>query len=283
MNYRHAFHAGNFADVVKHAIATRILVYQTLKPAPLRFIDTHAGLGRYDLAAPEALRTGEWQGGVGRLLAEPIPTDAAALLEPYLATIGPRDAEGRPSVYPGSPALAQALLRPSDRLLLNELHPEDVAALRRTAGRDRRVMITADDAYQALLSAVPPPERRGLVLIDPPFEAKDEFSALQTAFLKAHRRWATGTFLLWYPIKSPPDINAFADALVASGVRRILQMHLVVDTIGLQAGPLGGCGLIAVNPPFRLQREAETLLPFLAQRLARNGAGSWSARVLVGE
>ncbi|RYB07685.1 23S rRNA (adenine(2030)-N(6))-methyltransferase RlmJ [Lichenibacterium ramalinae] len=282
MNYRHAFHAGNFADVVKHALLARILAYMIAKPAPLRFVDTHAGLGVYDLSGDEASRTGEWRGGIGRLAAAAVPADLGEILAPYLAAVGPAGPDGSWRTYPGSPAVAQWLLRPEDRLTLCELHPEDVETLRANMGRDRRVRVLAGDGYGALNAALPPPERRGLVLIDPPFEKPGEFDALQAALVRAYRKWPTGTYMAWYPLKDRAAVGRFVNGVAVAGLRRILQIHLLVgDPDG---GPLAGSGLVVINPPFTLKAEAEALLPWLAATLGRPGEPTeWTARWLAGE
>lgn len=281
MNYRHAFHAGNFADVAKHALLSRVLHYLLRKPGALRFLDTHAGIGRYDLAGGEASRTGEWRSGIGAPALWNAPPPVADLLAPYLDAVGPRDAGGRPLSYPGSPALAQALLRPHDRIALCELHRADAEALRIALGRDRRITVMQRDGYAALKALLPPPERRGLVLIDPPFEDPDEFDRLTTAFLAAHRKWPIGTYLLWYPIKDGAAVTRFAGALQQAGIPRILQCHLFVGDDG-KAG-LAGMGLVAVNPPHVLRAEADALLPFLAAALGRSPEAAWSCRLLAGE
>ncbi len=284
MNYRHAFHAGNFADVFKHALLARILVHLTRKPAAIRFIDTHAGIGRYDLAADAASRTGEWRGGIGRLDPEAAPPAARDLLAPYLDAVGPRDGAGMPASYPGSPAMAQRLLRDGDRMTLCELHPADAGTLRAAMGRDKRVKVVRLDGYTALKAFVPPPERRGVVLVDPPFETPDEFERLANGLSAAHRRWPTGIYMLWYPLKDRAGIKRFVDALARSGIPRILQVHLAVDDITASGeGPLGGCGLGIVNPPFGFEDELGVLMPFLAHALGRDGRGSWSGRMLAGE
>ena len=282
MNYRHAFHAGNFADVFKHALLARVLSYMVQKPAPLRFVDTHAGLGVYDLAGDEATRTGEWREGVGRIEPSAVPEALAGTLAPYLAAVGPRGADGTWRQYPGSPAVAQWVLRPEDRMTLCELHPEDAEALRRNMGRDPRVRVLASDGYAALNAVLPPPERRGLVLVDPPFEKSREFDALLSAILGAHRRWPTGSYMMWYPLKDRAAVGRFSGALAGSGMKRVLQLHLLVGDP--EAGPLAGAGLAFVNPPYTLRDEAEILLPWLAEVLARPGQrGDWTARWLAGE
>lgn len=283
MNYRHAFHAGNFADVFKHALLARVLTYMIQKPTPLRYIDTHAGLGLYDLASAEAERTGEWRDGIARLAAKAAPTEVRELLGPYLAVVGPTDPEGKPPVYPGSPVMAQRLLRSQDRIALCELHPGDAAILKENMGRDRRVKTTTLDGYMGLNAFVPPPERRGLVLIDPPFEAPGEFDRMLAALIGAHRKWQTGTYMAWYPIKDHLAVSRFAQSLASSGIRRILQLHLFVTAHVAAEGPLAGCGLVAVNPPFTLKQDAEMMLPYLAEVLGKRGAGTWAARTLSGD
>ena len=282
MNYRHAFHAGNFADVVKHALLARILAYLVQKPAPLRFVDTHAGLGIYDLSGEEASRTGEWRAGIARIDPAAVPPALAEILEPYLAAVGPAGPDGSWRSYPGSPAIAQWVLRPEDRMTLCELHPDDAETLRAAMGRDRRVKVLAGDGYRALNALLPPPERRGLVLIDPPFEKPGEFDALAGALLRAWRKWPTGTYMAWYPLKDRAAVGRFGHGLAAAGLRRLLQVHLLVGDP--DAGPLAGSGLVVVNPPFTLRDEAEALLPWLAERLGRPGEPTeWTVRWLAGE
>jgi 23S rRNA (adenine2030-N6)-methyltransferase len=268
MNYRHAFHAGNFADVVKHAVLCRILVHLRDKPAAFRVIDSHAGAGRYELTGPEASRTGEWRDGIDRLLQAELAPPVRALLKPYLDAVAELNPGGRLAVYPGSPALVQALLRRQDRLIACELEPQAAAALERQLRGDRRAKAIAIDGWTALAAYVPPVERRGLVLIDPPFEQPDEFSRLAQGLATAHRKWATGCYLLWYPIKDPVAVTAFARRLARSGIGRMLRMELIAAPAAPDGG-LHGCGLIAVNPPWTLHDELETLLPGLAQALSR--------------
>ena len=274
MNYRHAFHAGNFADVVKHVLLTRMLAYLAQKPAPFRYIDTHAGIGRYDLTGVEATRSGEWRDGIGRLASHRAAPDVADLLAPYLTAVGPCDREGRPLAYPGSPAIAQHLLRPQDRLLLCELHPQDVTALRATMARDRRVKVLAVDGYQGLRASLPPPERRGLVLIDPPFEQPGEFEQLTAALADAIRRWAGGTYALWYPLKDDDRVGAFLPRLKALGFKKSIELELT----GGPGPGLRGSGLFIVNQPYTLRREAELLLPHLASAFGGRNAG-WRWRI----
>jgi 23S rRNA (adenine2030-N6)-methyltransferase len=284
MNYRHAFHAGNFADVVKHVLLARILVYMMRKDAPLRFIDTHAGVGRYDLSGNEAKRSGEWRYGVARLKDASPPPAIAALLEPYLKALGPLDAQGRTKAYPGSPAIAQELLRAQDRIALSELHPEDRAALVVHMGHDARLSIVEIDGYVALNAWLPPKERRGLVLIDPPYEEVNEPKRVAEALARALAKWPTGTYALWRPIKDRRDDARFLNAIGAIGAPNILQMELDVGHIPPTAHslePLTRTGLLVVNPPHILIDEARALLPWLATLLAREGHGASSCSWLT--
>jgi 23S rRNA (adenine2030-N6)-methyltransferase len=284
MNYRHAFHAGNFADVFKHALLTRILVYLMRKDAPLRFLDTHAGIGRYDLTGAQAQRSGEWRHGIARLKDAKPPAPIAALLEPYLKAIGPLDAQGRTKAYPGSPAIAQDLLRTQDRIALCELHPEDRAALVANMGHDARLSIVEIDGYVALNAWLPPMERRGLVLIDPPYEAVNEAKHVAQALAGALAKWPTGTYALWRPIKDRREDARFLNAIAAIGAPGILQCELDVGHIPPTANspdPLTRTGLIIVNPPHILIDEARLLLPGLARLLAREGHGASSCSWLT--
>lgn len=276
MNYRHAFHAGNFADVVKHAVLSRIVAYLKEKPAAFRVIDTHAGAGLYDLASAEASRTGEWRGGIGKLAPGELPPPVRGLLAPYLdaiAAFNPGAANGESlKVYPGSPALVRHWLRAQDRLVVCEAEPAAAHALGSRMRGDKRVRAVTIDGYTALNAYVPPKERRGLVLVDPPFEQVGEFTRLEQALATAHRKWPTGIFLLWYPLKDARATQAFARNLSRLAISRILRAELTVP--GREAQKLGGTGLIAVNPPWTLPGELTVLLPALAQALGGDAGRS---------
>jgi 23S rRNA (adenine2030-N6)-methyltransferase len=283
MNYRHAFHAGNFADVFKHVLLTRMLLYLGRKPAPFRYLDTHSGIGLYDLHGEDARRGAEWQDGIGRIDPAAMPEPVHALMAPYLDIVGPRDRDGRPSLYPGSPMLAMGLSRPGDRLTLCELHPADADRLRVNLGKTGRAKVVTIDGYAALNAYVPPPERRGLVLIDPPFELRTEFQSMVEGLRAAHRKWPTGIYALWYPLKDQDGVTRFTRDLVATGLKRVAQVDLVVDGAALRSGHLGGCGMILVNPPYSIEEEARVLLMFLSRCLGRSEPGSWTWRWLSGE
>src|SRR5262249_31073260 len=212
MNYRHAYHAGNFADVLKHAVLALVLQYLQRKEAPLRVIDTHAGAGRYGLTTPQAAKTGEWQAGIARLLgpnAEPLPQQAAWHLRPYLDAVRAANPSNTLGVYPGSPAIALRFLRAHDTLIANELNCEERARLQQVVGGDHRVKVMGLDAWVALKALLPPKERRGVILIDPPFEERGELQTMATGLAHALQRFATGLYLAWYPIKDPKPIARF--------------------------------------------------------------------------
>ena len=278
MNYRHAFHAGNFADVVKHVTLARALAHLKEKPAAFRVIDTHAGAGLYDLAGPQAARSGEWKSGIGRLLDAPLEAALRALIAPYLDAVAAFNPGGRLAAYPGSPALIRAWLRPQDRLVACELEPGAAGALAGAMRGDARVKVVAIDGYTALNAYVPPKERRGLVLIDPPFEAPDEFARLTGALAGAHRKWPTGVYLVWYPLKDARATARFARALSGLAIPRILRAELTIGEVAAspRATPrLAGTGLIVVNPPWRLEEELRRLLPVLATVLGEGGRGTF--------
>jgi 23S rRNA (adenine2030-N6)-methyltransferase len=273
MNYRHAFHAGNFADVLKHAVLAQILDHLNAKPAPYRVVDSHAGIGSYDLSADAATRTGEWRNGIARVLGATLEPELQAFLAPYLAVVERANTPGSLQAYPGSPMIVAEMLRAGDRLFANELHPEDGAELAALFARDRRVKVTGEDGYSSLRSLLPPPERRGLAVIDPPFEALDEFARLAGAVADAHRRFATGIVVAWYPMKDLGAVARFHAAVEAAGVERVLRVESWVRTPG-GTGPLAGAGLLVVNPPWRLADMAGAAMPALAARLSDgNGAG----------
>jgi 23S rRNA (adenine2030-N6)-methyltransferase len=282
MNYRHAFHAGNFADVFKHAVLVRMLVHLRQKPAPFRVIDTHAGAGRYDLAGPEALRSGEWRAGIARLTAAPLLDEARALLAPYLDAVAALNPPAALRSYPGSPELVRAFLRPQDRLVACELEPNAAAQLAHLLQGDRRSKAVAIDGWTALNAYVPPKERRGLVLVDPPYEKTDDFPRLAQALAGAHRKWASGSYLVWYPIKEREAPDALARQLRRAGLSKVLRAELGVAATG-ESERLHACGLIVVNPPWTLADELKILLPMLADVLSPGGGGSHRVDWLMGE
>ena len=261
MNYRHAFHAGNFGDCVKHALLIWLIRALHRKPAPIAILDTHAGIGRYDLTTGPATRTGEASRGILRLMDDP-----PEALSDYVTLV--RDL----GLYPGSPAIARALLRPRDRLICCELHPEDVVALKHLFAGDGQVAVHRRDAWEALGALLPPAERRGLVLIDPPFEAADEFDKLAAGLRLGHSRFSGGVFAAWYPIKHRAPVRAFHIAMRESGIRDIVVAELFLRE-PLDAARLNGAGLLVVNPPYRFEAQAAPILAALLERLGTREPG----------
>ena len=272
MNYRHSFHAGNFADVMKHALIVRILLHLARKETPFRVVDTHAGIGRYDLAGPDAQRTREGEGGIERL-GEPLAPDAEALLAPYRAVVAATRARHGPTAYPGSPAIIREMLRRDDRAVFVEKHPEDAATLRERFNAVRNIKVLHLDGWVALGSLVPPKERRGLVLVDPPYEEPHEGARAVARMAHALGKWPTGIFALWYAVKQPAGADALARDFARAVSKPALRLELAIGAPA-DSPRLGGSGMIVVNPPWTLASEAETLLPALAERLAVGvGAG----------
>jgi 23S rRNA (adenine2030-N6)-methyltransferase len=272
MNYQHAFHAGNFADVHKHAVLARILVYLRQKPAAFRIIDSHAGAARYDLFADEAARSGEWRGGIARLWQARQQqsrdwVSVEPLLSPYLDAVAACNADGGLRTYPGSPLIAQHFIRPQDRLIACEIEPRSAALLAATLRGDRRVKTLAIDGWTAIAAYVPPKERRGLVVVDPPFEDAADFIRLSTTLADAHRKWPTGIYMLWYPIKAREASQALARRLQRLQIAKILRCELTVLPLRTD-GALAGSGLIVVNPPFTLEADLQIMLPALTRLLA---------------
>jgi 23S rRNA (adenine2030-N6)-methyltransferase len=282
MNYRHAFHAGNFADVHKHAVLVRILAHLRSKPAAFRVIDTHAGAGRYDLLGPEPSRSGEWQNGIARLWNAQGSIIPDVLLASYLDVVKAFNRGGELRIYPGSPLVTTSLLRSQDRLVACELEPKSAALLAKALQGDRRAKSITIDGWTALGAFVPPKERRGLVLIDPPFEEAGDFDRLSSAFAAAYRKWPTGIYLMWYPIKERGGPDAMARKLKRLGVPDILRCEVLLGSPRADAGLIGS-GLIIVNPPFPLQADLRSFMPVLAQLLspAATARIDWLAREAV--
>lgn len=281
MNYRHAFHAGNFGDVLKHLVLVELLGRLAAKDKPLFFLDTHAGRGRYDLAAEESRRAGEARDGILRLAAAPALPPAARRYVDAVRASDPANAACI-RIYPGSPRLAAALLRPADRGALCELAPREAAALRHELAGDRRFAIHERDGYEALAALVPPRERRGLVLVDPPYEAQEqEFDAIGTALGRALERWPTGVYAIWYPIKRPGPVQRFQEALLGLGVERLLVVELCVHPRDSRVG-LNGSGVAIVNPPWQTDGALAEALRAVHAALSPQGAGDCRVAWLAG-
>lgn len=285
MNYRHAYHAGSPADVFKHLILVWLVEYLKRKPQPFCYLDTHAGIGRYDLGGDEAIRTGEWQAGIGRLggYAPDGVSEPDALIARYLELVGRLNPDGGLFQYPGSPKLVQMLTRPDDRLVLCELHPDDGASLKAEFYQTPGVACHIRDGYEALKAFLPPPERRGLVLIDPPYEATDEFDRLAASIVMAWRRWATGVYAVWYPIKDRAVLDRWRRAILSAGIPKVVAIEFLTpappraaDAPHTRPGGLQGSGLLVINPPWGLDEAAQSLGPALSAAL-----GAPEARMTV--
>jgi 23S rRNA (adenine2030-N6)-methyltransferase len=284
VNYQHAFHAGNFADVHKHVVLSRILIHLRNKPAAFRVIDTHAGAGRYDLTSSAATRGGEWQNGI-KCLWEGSPGLALKdFLSPYLEAVSALNPGGGLRAYPGSPAIVQNLLRRQDRLIACELEPRAANALKRMLRGDLRAKALSIDGWIALGAYVPPKERRGLVLVDPPFEQTDDFSRLSNELAATHRKWPTGIYLLWYPIKDRDAPDVLARRLRKLGVPNVLRSELMLGSPRPDGGLIGS-GLILVNPPYQLDAELRTHLPELGRFFSSEAAShlDWLVRERASE
>ncbi len=288
MNYRHAYHAGNFADVLKHAVLVLCLEHLKKKPASFRVIDTHAGVGTYRLDTRETASTGEWQDGIARLWqatqgGTKLNTPFAAFA-PYLSEIARANgATQQLTQYPGSPSLIAGLLRAGDLLVANELHPDDNARLATAFAKDRHVKVMAMDGYTAVKSLLPPAEKRGLVLIDPPFEQPGEFQRMTDALRNGLARFKGGTYVLWYPIKDVKPVQRFQRAIAEvagdAGVETVLALDLFVRA-PRHPDFLNGCGLLVINPPHTLQTDLARAGPALATLLEQGPGATFDMRAL---
>jgi 23S rRNA (adenine2030-N6)-methyltransferase len=278
VNYRHAFHAGNFADVHKHVILLALLEHLKRKPAPFFYLDTHAGRGRYDLGSEEARRSDEWRAGIGRVLgAQPESPE----IRQYLAAVAAIRPHGEPR-YPGSPLLAVNALRRDDRAVLMEQQPQEARALEIEMRGRRNVAVQSSDGYAALKAYLPPKENRGLVLIDPPYESEKEFAAVEQAARFALSRWPNGVLALWYPIKPGSEVQRMHASLKSSGLRKLLLLELSVQPLDSPLG-LNGSGVLIANPPWQLDVQMQAAQKELHSLLAPDRAGAVRSEWLVPE
>lgn len=272
LSYRHAFHAGNHADVLKHFLLIELLDYFNRKDKAWWYIDTHAGAGCYALDSEQAAKNAEHAAGVGRLWQR---EDLPAELLPYIEAVRQFNPHGRLNFYPGSPALAMTRLRPQDRMRLFELHPSDVELLQKTfAGEQERVQVRRADGFSGLRALLPPPARRAVVLIDPPYEVKDDYRRTVDVLADGLRRFPTGTFAVWYPMLARPEARQLPEKLAALGAESWLDVRLMVRTPARDGFGMFGSGMFVVNPPWVLPERLEAVMPWLVARLAEDeGAG----------
>ncbi|EGS59543.1 23S rRNA (adenine(2030)-N(6))-methyltransferase RlmJ [Vibrio cholerae] len=264
LSYRHSFHAGNHADVLKHIVQSLILNSLQQKEKPFVYHDTHSGVGRYDLTHEWSEKTGEYKQGIARVWQQDhIPAE----LDSYLDAIRQLNQGETLRYYPGSPRVARAHLREQDRMVLTELHPSDYPLLEQEFHRDRQVSIYKEDGFARLKASLPPQERRGLVLIDPPYELAKEYGDVVRAIAQSYKRWATGIYAIWYPVVNRCDIDDMLEGLQGLEIRKILQIELGVAPDTNERG-MTASGMIVINPPWTLESQMQTILPFLKQAIA---------------
>lgn len=278
LSYRHSFHAGNHADVLKHLVLTLILDSLKQKEKGFFYLDTHSGVGRYSLLSAESEKTGEYLEGIARLWErDDLPEEVAR----YVAEIK-RINKGKLRFYAGSPLLAVQQLREQDRALLTELHPNDFPLLRNEFAKQSNVVTKRENGFQQLKSALPPKEKRGLILIDPPYELKEDYELVVKAITEGYKRFATGVYAIWYPVVLRQHTKRIVKGLEATGIRKILQIELAVRPDSDQRG-MTASGMIVINPPWQLESQMKKVLPYLTNVLVPEGTGSWSVNWITPE
>ena len=285
LSYRHAFHAGNFADVLKHSVLTLVLDYMTRKEKGFHYIDSHSGAGMYQLANEFAQKTGEYKGGIAKLINEQNLPEA---LQPYIDLIKEFNLDSEASdldLYPGSPAIAKRFMRRQDSTHLFELHSTDIQHLTDFCYRWKKSFVKQSDGYQGVLGLLPPPSRRGVVLIDPPYELKEDYQKAVSTIIKAYAKFATGTYILWYPVVKRELVEemkrTFTNAESNCNVKNLLQIEFCLSGDTEEYG-MTGTGLFIVNPPWQLTKQMEEVLPFLKEKLG-NGDSSFTVKQLIEE
>ncbi len=279
LSYRHQFHAGNVSDVFKHALLSRLLIALGRKDKPFQVLDTHAGIGLYDLQHPWSEKTQEWRKGIGLVFGR---SDAPEALQPYLDAVRAENPDGHLRHYPGSPRIARRLMRPDDRLVLCELNKDDCAALKAAMDGFRHTSVISQDGFAAVRAFLPPKERRGLTFIDSAFDQADEFARVLRTVREAQQRFATGMVAVWYPLMAPSAMEAFARSVQAAGLPKTLQLELSVHPEHFTEH-IRGSGLLVVNPPFGFDREAPPLLDWLWRVLSPYRDGGTRCAWLVPE
>ena len=278
LSYRHSFHAGNHADVLKHLVLTLILDSLKQKEKGFFYLDTHSGVGRYSLLSAESEKTGEYLEGIARLWErDDLPEEVAR----YVAEVK-RINKGKLRFYAGSPLLAVQQLREQDRALLTELHPNDFPLLRNEFAKQSNVVTKRENGFQQLKSALPPKEKRGLILIDPPYELKEDYELVVKAITEGYKRFATGVYAIWYPVVLRQHTKRIVKGLEATGIRKILQIELSVRPDSDQRG-MTASGMIVINPPWQLESQMKKVLPYLTNVLVPEGTGSWSVNWITPE
>ena len=266
LSYRHAFHAGNFADVLKHCVLSLVLDYMTRKEKGFCYIDSHSGAGMYQLADEYSQKTGEYKDGIEKIIND---KDAPEPLECYLSLINSLNLNSELDVYPGSPGIAKAFVRRQDSSHLFELHPTDIQHLEDFCQRWRKVFVKQSDGYQGVLGLLPPPSRRGVVLIDPPYELKEDYQKAVKTIIKAYSKFSTGTYILWYPVVKRELVEQMSKIFTASSIKNVLQVEFCLEEDTDEYG-MTGTGLFIVNPPWQLSQQLEEILPYMKTKLGNN-------------
>jgi len=281
LSYRHAFHAGNFADVLKHSVLTLVLDYMTRKEKGFHYIDSHSGAGMYQLSDEYAQKTGEYKNGIAKLINDDNIPEA---LQPYIDLIkelNPNNNSGELDLYPGSPGIAKRFMRRQDSTHLFELHSTDIQHLTDFCYRWKKVFVKQSDGYQGVLGLLPPPSRRGVVLIDPPYELKEDYHKAVNTIIKAYKKFATGTYILWYPVVKRELVDSMKASFVNSEVKNLLQLEFCLSADSNEYG-MTGTGLFIVNPPWQLAKQMAEVLPYLQEKLG-DADSSYSIELLLEE
>tara|TARA_R110002167_G_scaffold1767_5_gene8590 strand:+ start:9518 stop:10369 length:852 start_codon:yes stop_codon:yes gene_type:complete len=282
LSYRHAFHAGNFADVLKHSVLSLVLDYMTRKEKGFCYIDSHSGAGMYQLTDEYAQKTSEYEDGIAKIIND---DNAPESLEPYLSLIRSLNLNSTLSndleIYPGSPGIAKAFVRRQDSSHLFELHPTDIQHLEDFCLRWRKVFVKQTDGYQGILGLLPPPSRRGVVLIDPPYELKEDYQKAVNTIIKAYTKFSTGTYILWYPVVKREQVNAMENAFSKSSVKNVLQVEFCLENDNDEYG-MTGTGLFIVNPPWQLAAQMTEVLPYLKEKMG-NSDSHFAVTQLIAE
>ncbi len=278
LSYRHAFHAGNFADVLKHSVLSLVLDYMTRKEKGFCYIDSHSGAGMYQLADEYAQKTGEYKNGIAKIIND---DNAPQALEPYLSLINSLNLNSELDIYPGSPGVAKAFVRRQDSSHLFELHPSDIQHLEDFCQRWRKVFVKQSDGYKGVLGLIPPPSRRGVVLIDPPYELKEDYQKAVSTIVKAYNKFSTGTYIVWYPVVKRHFIEQMEKDFRNSDVKNLLQVEFCLENDTEEYG-MTGTGLFIVNPPWQLTSQLEEVLPYMKDKLG-NGNTSYTLKQLIAE
>ena len=279
LSYRHSYHAGNHADVLKHIVLTLSINALKEKEKPFLYLDTHSGAGRYLLKSEHSEKTGEYLSGINLLWQQP---NIPELLNTYLSVIKRYNPFSELKYYPGSPLIAKQLLRQQDKLNLTELHPTDYPLLRQEFSKDKRAKVLREDGFAQLKSKLPHQFRRGIILIDPSYEIKDDYQIIPKALFEAYKRFATGVYLIWYPVVSRTQTQKMIDSIIKLGIRRISQFELAIKPDNNQKG-MTASGMLVINPPWKLHEQMQTILPWLKNTLDVEKTGSFIAQELVSE